>query len=171
MHIHYFILCTFRFPNDTMMPCACACLNIDMIRGVISIPSRKRKRFKKDIGKLVTKSHISLWSASSILEKVRSVLACFPGLRLLTDYLVAIVQHGHKIDYDCVLPITSRAHEQARLCASFLGSWQGRPMCGTPSNKYIAVDTSDFDLRTLHLSNPSGQVHRFIDPHLHIIQK
>ena len=28
VHIHYIIPCTFRFRNDTMMPCACACFMV-----------------------------------------------------------------------------------------------------------------------------------------------
>ena len=71
-----------------------------MTRGVISIPPRKRKSFKKDVGKLITKSHITLQLARSILGKVRNLLACFLGLRLLEDCLVAFVQHAHKLGYD-----------------------------------------------------------------------
>ena len=79
---------------------------------------------------------MSLRAASSILGKVRSLLVCFPGLRLLTDHLMAFTQLAHKFGYHCSLPV----REQALLCKDFLSSWAGRAMLGVkPVRTPVAI--------------------------------
>ena len=91
----------------------------DFERGVVSIPDRKRKSFQKDLGKLVTRDQVSLRAPSSIFGKVTSLLVCFPGLRLLTDQLMAFTQIAHKFGYDCSLPVPAVVREQALLTKDY----------------------------------------------------
>ena len=140
----------------------------DFERGLVSIPDRKRKSFRKDLGKLVTRDQVSLRAASSILGKVRSLLVCFPGLRLLTDHLMAFTQLAHKFGYDCSLPVPSIVREQALLCKEFLSSWAGRAMLGVEPSVRVATDATDLELGAIDLSNHERTVHAYTDPALHI---
>ena len=80
---------------------------------------------------------------------------CYPGLRLLTDALVWFVQLSRLHWYDKLLTVSSTVQEQVKLCKVHLGSWEGRPMLGAPSNPHLASDASDtqmgaVDLHTQH---------------------
>ena len=67
-------------------------INVNFEQGIVSISEKKRKGYREEPRKLLTKSSISLRSAACILGKVRSLLVYFPSLRLLTDGLVEFVQ-------------------------------------------------------------------------------
>ena len=107
-------------------------IDIDFRLAVISIPERKRNSYEKDLAKLITEEAISLKSASAILGKVRSLLACFLGLRMLTDELVEFVQLAHRYGFDTVLPIPLTLKNQVLACQHHLLSWGGRPMLTPP---------------------------------------
>ena len=141
-------------------------IDIDFRLGVISIPDRKRKSYRKDLGKLITKESISLRSASAILGKVRSLLACFPGLRMLTDELVEFVQLAHRYGFDKVLPIPLTLKHQVLACQHHLLSWGGRPML-TPPTRFLATDASDHELGAIDLCT-RDITHAYTSASLHI---
>ena len=143
-------------------------LEADFERGVVSIPERKRKSFRKDLGKLVTRAQVSLRAACSILGNVRSLLVCFPGLKIVTDHLMAFTQLAHKFGYDCSLPVPTIVREQALLCKDFLSSGAGRAMLGIGPSVCVATDASDLELGAIYLSNHRRTVHAYTHPALHI---
>ena len=142
-------------------------IHVNFEQGLVSIPEKKRKGYRKELGKLLTKSSISLRSAASILGKVRSLLVCFPGLRLLTDELVEFVQLSRFHGYDKRLPVPSIVQGQVKLCKVHLSSWEGRPMLGAPSNRRLAADASDTQLGATHL-HTQHTAHRYVPKHIHI---
>ena len=141
-------------------------INVNFEQGLVSIPEKKRSGYRKELGKL-TKSSISLQSAASILGKVRSLLVCFSGLRLLTDALVEFVQPSRFHAYDKLLPVPSKVQKPVKLCKVHLGSWEGRSMLGTLSNRRLAADTSDTQLGAIDL-HTQHTAHRYVPKHIHI---
>ena len=125
-------------------------VDIDFWLGVISILERKRKSYRKDLGKLITKESISLRLASAILGKVRSLLACFPGLRMLTDEMVEFVQLAHRYGFDTVLPIPLTLKHEGLACQHHLLSWGGQPML-IPPTRVLATDATDHELGAVDL--------------------
>ena len=144
-------------------------IDIDFGLGVISVPDRKRKSYRKDLGKLITKESISLRSASAILGKDRSLLACFPGLRMLTDDLVKFVQLAHRSGFDKVLPIPLTLKHQVLACEHHLLAWGGRPMLTLPT-RFLATDASDHELGAIDLCT-RDITHAYTAASLHISVK
>ena len=118
----------------------------DFREGVVSIPPYKHKSYRKDLWQLVVRSHITLRKAACILGHLRSLLACFPGWRALTDQLVVLVQRAHVIGFDSEVRVPDRVKQQVLGCKQLLASWHGRPMDGPSPNRYVAVDASDNEL-------------------------
>ena len=142
-------------------------INVNFEQGLVSIPEKKRKGYRNELEKLLTKLSISLRSAASILGKVRSLLVCFPGLRLLTDVLVEFVQLARFHGYDKLLPVPSAVQEQVKLCKVHLASWEGRSMLGAPSNRRLAADASDTQLGAIVL-HTRHTAHRYVPKLIHI---
>ena len=144
-------------------------IDFDFRLGVISILERKRKFHCKDLGKLITKDSIYLRSASAILGKVRSLLACFPGLRKLRDELVEFVQLAHRYGFDTVMPITLTLKHQVLACQQHLFLWGGRPMLSPPA-RLLATDASDHGVGAVDLST-RAITHSYTSASLHINSK
>ena len=147
-------------------------IGVDFESGFLTIPPHKRRSYKKDMGKLITHSSISLRSAASILGKLRSLLICFPGLRLLTDELSSFVQGASFFGYEAVLPIPKRLKAEVERCAGFLSTWRGRHMLGDRPTRILASDASDRELGAIDL-HTHQTVHAYVPrPHLlHINEK
>ena len=107
---------------------------VDFVNGTVCIPSYKRKSYRRELGQLLTRMHASPRKLTSVLGKVRSHLVCFPGLRVLSDHLVSLVQTASFVGYGTGLP-----KPQVRMCKSYLSSWEGRPMEGRLFTRSIAA--------------------------------
>ena len=131
---------------------------MDFVKGEVTIPHYKRCSYKKDLGKLLSLDALSLRSASSILGKIRSLLVCFPGLRLFTDQLCEFVKQSARIGFDTVLPLLSCLKSEGTKCMSYLRSWSDRHVLGDVPNRYIVANASDRELGAIDLHS-SQQVH------------
>ena len=103
-------------------------VELDFIKGCVSIPARKLKAYRKELGKLVTHNMVTCRRAAAILGQVKSLLIVIPALRSFLCLLQAFVQqfkvsvHG----WDTMLPVPTEVREELRLCKDILLQWPGR---------------------------------------------
>ena len=138
----------------------------DFSNGSFCIPSYKRKSYRRELGQLLTRTHVSLRKLASVFTRVRSLLVCFPGLRVLSDHLVSLVQTASFVGYETVVAIPGDVKAQVCMCKSYLSSWEERPMEGRLFTRSIAVDASGLELAAIDTMTAVQQAHAFVqDPH------
>ena len=131
-------------------------VELDFVKGCVSIPARKLKSYRKELGKLVTHNMVTCRRAAAILGQVKSLLIVIPALRSFLCLLQAFVQQASVHGWDTMLPVPTEVREELRLCKDILLQWPGRYMLGRAPTRRFASDASThayggLDLRGHHL--------------------
>ena len=132
------------------------CVELDFIKGCLSIPARKLKSHQKELEKLVTHNTVTCRRAAAILEQVKLLLIAIPALRSFLFLLHAFVQQVSVHGSDTMLPVPMEVREELRSCKDILLQWPGRYMLGRAPTRVFAFDASTLvygglDLRGHHL--------------------
>ena len=101
--------------------------NLDLQSGHLKVPKEKLKGMRKELGKLVTHTHMSSRKMAAILGVVRSCLPALPILKAFTDTFVQFVNKNIKLGWDSVHIIPKELKDQLLDLKSLLLSWVGKP--------------------------------------------
>ena len=126
---------------------------LDLKEGFLRVPKEKLKSVRRELGKLVTHSHITKRKMSSILGQVRSFLTAMPFLRAFSDQMVFFLKENHKKHWDQKLEIPSLLQDQIREIKDLTLHWDGRAFGSTKTTRFLASDSSQeswagLDLKT-----------------------
>ncbi len=117
---------------------------LDFQQGLIRIPPEKLRAVRKDMGKLLVKSHITTRKMAAILGKIRSVLTAMPFLRAFTDELVHFLRQQKHHGWDAVGQIPESLKSQIREVKDLLLQNPGRPFQQKePPSRRLASDSSN----------------------------
>jgi hypothetical protein len=111
--------------------------------GTLEVPQQKLKTVRRELGKLVTHTHLSPRKMAAILGTVRSFLTALPFLRAFTDQLCAFVKLQEKVGWDAPQPLPPDLHSQLLEVKEILQSWQGRNMEGKTAIRQLHSDASN----------------------------
>ena len=115
---------------------------LNLAAGLLEVPPHKLKTVRRELGKLVTHSHLTPRKMAAILGTVRSFLTALPFLRAFTDHLCQFVNLQEKVGWDCPQPLSAELQSQVREVKSVIDSWKGRKMGEHLPNRVLHSDSS-----------------------------
>ena len=116
--------------------------SLDLKQGFLGVPPPKLKAMRKELGKLVTHSHLSCRKMAAILGQVRSFLTAVPFLRAFTGKMVQFVNQCQHLGWDCAPPVPSELKQQVLQVKDLLASWAGRSFGGISPIRTLHSDSS-----------------------------
>ena len=112
-------------------------------QGTMEVPQQKLKTVRRELGKLLTHSHLSPRKVAAILGTVRSFLTALPFLRAFTDQLCSFVKLQEKVGWDTPQPLPADLQKQLLEVKDLLHNWQGRSMEGKTAIRQLHSDASN----------------------------
>ena len=112
-------------------------LSVDLANGFLSVPTYKRKGYRKEAGKILTKTCMSPRKMAAILGRFRSLVPALPSFRAFTDGMVRFVALHRRVGWDCQCLIPISLKDQVREVTNILHTWPGRPFLGKLSNDVV----------------------------------
>ena len=79
--------------------------SVNLKDGLLEVPRGKLKSVRKELGKIVTHSHMSCRKMAALLGNVRSFLMAMPFVRAFKDNMMDFVNQNRKWGWDAVLEI------------------------------------------------------------------
>jgi hypothetical protein len=116
---------------------------LNFAQGVLEVPQQKLKTVRRELGKLVTHSHLTPRKVAAILGTVRSFLTALPFLRAFTDQLCAFVKLQERGGWDTMHHLPKDLQSQLREVKDILLNWQGRKMEGKVAIRHLHSDASN----------------------------
>ena len=118
-----------NYPKSGMEPCQQVKhlgFQVDFAEGVLQAPKEKLRTVRKELGKIVTHSHMSCRKMAAILGNVRSFLIAMPFLRAFTDNMLQFVSQNRKWGWDTKLEIPPDLQHEVRDLDQLTKTWKGR---------------------------------------------
>ena len=144
-------------PKSQLEPVQCLehlGMELDFASGRVNVPLYKQKAYRRELGKLLTKSSYTVRKLAAILGKLRSLIVAIPALRAFSCLLQDFVAKRAAADgWDSVHRLPERIREEVRKAGLVLTEWAGRPMQGRPATKQAASDSSDLTFGGLDLQS------------------
>ena len=100
--------------------------HLNLKKGTLEVPPQKLKTVRRELGKLITHSHLSPRKMAAILGTVRSFLTALPFLRAFTDQLCQFVKLQERWGWDSKQPLPPCLQSQLVEIRSLLETWPGR---------------------------------------------
>jgi hypothetical protein len=101
--------------------------NLDLQSGHLKVPKEKLKGVRRELGKLVTHTHMSSRRMAAILGVVRACLPALPILKAFTDTFVQFVNKNIQLGWDSVHMIPKELKDQLLDLRNILSTWVGKP--------------------------------------------
>ena len=111
--------------------------------GNLEVPQQKLKTVRRELGKLVTHSHLTPRKVAAILGTVRSFLTALPFLRAFTDQLCTFISLQETMGWDTPQPLPMGLQDQLREVKNLLQDWQGKSMEGKTAVRKLHSDASN----------------------------
>jgi len=116
--------------------------HLNFEKGTFEVPPQKLKTVRRELGKLITHSHLSPRKMAAILGTVRSFLTALPFLRAFTDQLCQFVKLQENLGWDSKQPLPPCLQSQLVEIKSLLETWPGRKMEGKVVLRHLQSDLS-----------------------------
>ena len=88
--------------------------NLNLEEGVLEVPKHKVKNVGKELGKILTHSHMTCRKMAAILGNIRSFLMAMPFLRAFTDNMLAFINQQAQWGWDQPLEIPQDLQQEVR---------------------------------------------------------
>ena len=116
---------------------------LNLEKGELQLCPQRLKTVRKELGKLVVATSMSVRKMAAILGQVRSFLVALPFLRSFTDTMCAFIKTHTPAGWDSVHRVPPFVKSQLREIKHLLNSWSGRPFY-TPPSRQLYADSSTY---------------------------
>ena len=117
--------------------------HINFLEGRLEVPSEKLTSIRRELGKLITHSHLTPRKMAAILGIVRGFLTALPFLRAFTDQMVSFTSLAKSQGWDTPQQIPPDLKIQIKDIKDLLLTWQGRKMEGKIPIRTLHSDASN----------------------------
>ena len=130
--------------------------HVDLKAGLLMVPKAKLKSIRKELGKLVTHSHLTPRKMAAILGVIRSFLTAMPCLRAFNSHMLQFIMEHRSLGWDTPVQISWALKQEVLALKDLLHNWTGLPFLPAKTDHILHSDSSQHGWAGVDLTHNSA---------------